>query len=195
MLNRKDKLPGNQFFEILVYRSVFTILIEEWVLAVEGHLVKHDTQRKYIHFGAAFLLYVNFRRHIQRCAFRGHVPNDLHVFNLFRQSKISNLEIAIVNEDVFGLDVSMNDPVVIENLIPFAELFQEEPDFLLWDVELFSDQVLVEVAFIAVLHDQVEVVFRGDLELHAVDEVGVVRQFLEDLKLSLDRYARFGVFN
>ena len=89
----------------------------------------------------------------------------------------------------------MDDSVVIENLIPFAELFQEEPDFLLWDVELFSDQVLVEVAFIAVLHDQVEVVFRGDLELHAVDEVGVVGQFLEDLKLSLDRYARFGVFN
>jgi hypothetical protein len=62
----------------------------------------------------------------------------------------------------------MHNPVVIKHFVTLTKLFQKEPNLLLWYIELLSHQVLVQVPLIAVLHDKVKVIFRGNLKFHTV---------------------------
>ena len=65
----------------------------------------------------------------------------------------------------------MHDPVVVKHFITLTKLFQKKPNLLLWNIELLSHQVLVQVPLIAVLHDQVKVILRGNLKFHTVHKV------------------------
>jgi hypothetical protein len=90
-----------------------------------------------------------------------------------------------VNEDVLCFDVSVDKRVLVEDFIALAELFKEEPYFLFGNEVLVIKEILFEVPSVAILHDEVEVIFAGDLYFFVVDEVGMVGKLLQNQQLSL----------
>lgn len=100
-----------------------------------------------------------------------------------------------MNQDVLWLYVSMNDWVIVKYLITLTELFQKEPYFLFRNVKFLSYQVLIEVALIAILHDEVKIIFRWDLKLHAINKVMMMRHMLENLKFRFYRNTCLSIFD
>ncbi len=137
------QFSNHQLLKVLTYWPVFTVLIEEWILTMECHLVKYHAQWKNINLWTSLLLKMNLRCHVKRSSFCWHVCNYFHIIHIFWQSKVCNLEISIVNENILRLYVSMNDSIIVKDFVSFAKLFQEEPNLLLWNVELFSNQILI----------------------------------------------------
>lgn len=138
---------------------------------------------------------MEFRSHVEWSSFRRHVGNNFHVFYLSGKPKISEFEISIVNQDILWFNVSVNDGTIVKHFISFTKLFQKEPYFFFRDIELLSYQILIEVSFVAVLHDEIKVVLRWDLKFHAVNKVGMMGQLLENLDLGFDRYTCLSVLN
>jgi hypothetical protein len=81
--------------------------------------------------------------------------------------------------------------MLIEHLIPVAKLLHEEPDLILRDVVLAIEHVLIQIAPIAKLHNDVEIPLAGDLDLLVVDQVGMDWQLLQDLQFGLVDAAGF----
>jgi hypothetical protein len=74
-----------------------------------------------------------------------------------RESEICYFKLPVMNEDIIGFDIPVNEVGVIEHLVPPRELPHEPPNQLLRAVAVVIDVVL-EGAPIAVLHDEVEIV-------------------------------------
>lgn len=78
------------------------------------------------------------------------------------------------------------DKVCIEqNLVSLAKLIQEIPNFLLGH-QLHLIDVILQRPSIAVLHDDVQIIFAFDMSLEAVDQILLVGQVPDDLQLRLD---------
>lgn len=78
--------------------------------------------------------------------------------NNFCESKISNFEIPIMNQYVLRLNISMNEIMIVENFVALAELLQEKPNFFFSYFVIGIKHILIEIAPIAVFHNQVKVV-------------------------------------
>lgn len=89
----------------------------------------------------------------------------------------------------------MDDVSIVEHLIAIAKLLKEEPYFLFGEIVLVIEDVLLEVALIAILHDYVEIPLAGYLDLHAVDKIGMVRKLPQHLQFGLDGSAGFFVMD
>lgn len=63
----------------------------------------------------------------------------------------------------------MDNIAVVEHFISFAELLQEKPYFFLRQVIFVVKNVLLEVALVAVLHDNVEILLTRYLNFNTVD--------------------------
>ena len=81
----------------------------------------------------------------------------------FGDSQIANLDhLVLVQENIEGFDVSMEDFIFVDVLESHANLNEKHPDFGFFEILLvLLLEVLGEIATIAVFHDDVEVaIFR-----------------------------------
>lgn len=122
----------------------------------------------------------DFRSHVERRA--QHGLRELLVCEQFREAEISDFDFAIVHEDVSQFEVSMHDLVLVEGLEGVEDLEEELDGFLLGE-RLVLLEVLGEVALVAVLQDEVEVV-GGLLDVVELDDISVIAG-LEHLDLIL----------
>jgi hypothetical protein len=58
---------------------------------------------------------------------------------------------------------------VVEYLIAVAKLFEKEPDLILVEVVLAVEQKFIQIASVAELHNQVQIVLAGNLDFLVVD--------------------------
>lgn len=140
---RDDELSDLQLFEIFIDVAIFSTLVKKWVLSFERHPKQYDSQRKDIDLRVSLLLLRYLRRHINGCPFDRQILRNLWILDELRQSKISNLKVPIMYQNILRLDIPMHKCLFIEHFVPFTKLFQEKPDFFLCDVVLAIEHVLI----------------------------------------------------
>lgn len=107
------------------------------------------------------------------------------VLDAFRESEICQFEDFVMDKDVLGFDVTMQQASIIEHLIPFAELSDDVPDLLFRQQCRFLYEFF-EGPLVAILHDDVEVVLALNTRFNAVDKVLMPGQFPDHFELCLD---------
>ena len=107
------------------------------------------------------------------------------VFDPPAHPEISQFEHLVVNQDVVGFDVPMDQVGIVEYLVTFAELDYDVPNLVLGDQSCLL-HVCLERALIAVLHDDIKVGLAGDVDIDAVDQVLMMRQVVENGDFCLD---------
>ena len=65
----ESQFPNLEFLKIFKYTVVVPAAIKERMPSSEGQTIENNPQGENINFGAAFILEVEFRSHIERCAF------------------------------------------------------------------------------------------------------------------------------
>ena len=111
-----------------------------------------------------------------------HSFSELLIREQFGESEISYFDLPVVHEDVGQFEVSMHDLMLIEGLEGVKDL-KEELDGLLLREGFVLLEILGEVALVAVLKDEVEIV-GGLFDVVELDDVFVIAG-LEDLDLVL----------
>ena len=77
-----------------------------WSVAME-HFVENETQGPNVALGSVRLIFKDLQRHVKRSA--DH-RLDLHIMrDLLRKPKITNLQYVILDHDIGGFQISMND--------------------------------------------------------------------------------------
>lgn len=106
---------------------VGSALLEKGKPSLESHPIEDYSKRKYVDFRTTLLFKVEFWGHVKGSSFRRHVLKNLDVSDGFGESKISNFEVPVVDKDILGFDISMDDRLFVENFVAVTELFEEKP--------------------------------------------------------------------
>ena len=77
-----------------------------------------------------------------------------------------------MHQNIIWFDIPMDQVIVVENLVAFAELSDQFPDFHFREMLIFGDIVL-KGALVAEFHDEIKIIFRGDLDSFSVDKIWV----------------------
>lgn len=148
----------------------------------KDHLVEADSYRPDVCLDIIGLAVQHFRGHIER---RPQDSLDLLILGAqqFGEPEVSQLNDAIVLEDVRELEIAMHDLALDEGLKSMEDL-HEILDCLVFGDLLLELEVGAQVALVAVLEDEVDVV-DGLLDVDEADDV-VILAGLEDLDLVVE---------
>lgn len=143
------------------------------------HLVEDDSQRPDVCFGAVDLSPEDFGRHVDGRPKHGF--GHVGLLQAFAEPEISELDDALVEEDVVGFEVAVHDVVLVEDLEGVDELLEDEEGLLFGNDPLLAENALKR-ASVAVLVDEVEVV--GRLEhVDVLDDVLVLLDVRQNVDL------------
>lgn len=117
-----------------------------------------------------------------------HGLSELLIREQFGESKIGYFDLPVVHEDVGKFEVSMHDLMLVEGFEGVEDL-KEKLDGLLLGEGFVLLEILGEVALVAVLENEVEIV-GGLLDVIELDDVFVIAG-LEDLDLVLQELQKF----
>jgi len=146
--------------------------------------IEDDSQRPNITFCRVIFLIQNLRSHVDRTAHTSLIGHR-GVFNNFTESKIAYFEVACVDENVCGFEISVNGAVSGQLLVTFDDLLHYNHNFCLGETLSFAFfEVLLEVTILAVLHDDVETSFAVE-NLHQLNDVWMLK-FAQNSNLFVD---------
>jgi hypothetical protein len=107
--------------------------------------------------------------------------------DLFAEAEVCDFDDVVMDEDVFGFDVAVDDVEFVEVFEGVEDLFEVDQYicfFLYLLLEVEFGEVVVEIFVVAVLEDQVDSAVRGvSDDVLDFDYVGVLAQFDEGLYL------------
>ncbi len=92
-----------------------------------------------------------------------------------------------MHQNIIGFDIPVNQVIVIENLVAFAELPDQFPNFHFRKMFIFGDIVL-KGALVAEFHDEVKIIFRGELNSFSVHEIRVRGKLSEYFEFGFDGF-------
>lgn len=156
----------------------------------EKELIKDDSHGPYVTFGRISASVEDFRTHIHRTADQRLM--DLLEFSTFLEelgkAKVSKFVSLVLDEDVGGFEVPVDDRVLMQVAIATDELFDDDESFRLGHFLAFFEYVL-EGAFVAELLEKIDVI-RRLLDIVKFDDVRVF-DGLHDLDLVFEGLVEF----
>ena len=175
------------------------LIPSERCIAVD-QLVEQDAERPDVQLVVVLPMVDHLRCHVLECATEGvalafvELAIVVHVHLAFtRPAKVADLQhVVLVHEQVFWLQVSMDEAVLVEEVDASDRLDEEIKRGLLAEALLLPNQG-EQVALGHVLHDQVNVLVVLQVRIHSHD-VDVL-QFLMNLDLSPEGLLHFRSFD
>ena len=175
------------------------LIPSERCIAVD-QLVEQDAKRPDVQLVVVLPMVDHLRCHVLECATEGvalalvELAIVVHVHLTFtRPAKVADLQhVVLVHEQVFWLQISMDEAVLVEEVDASDRLDEEIKCGLLAEALLLPDQG-EQVALSHVLHDQVNVLVVLQVRIHSHDVY--VLQFLMNLDLSPESLLHFGSFD
>lgn len=121
-----------------------------------AQLVKQAAHRPDIAFFVVRLLFAEFWREIEGSAYHGLCK--FVAGEHFGDPEVSDFDFFVfIHEDVEGFDIPVQNFVLVDVLESNADFDEEPPDFVLLQGPLVLHfEIVVEIAIVAVLHDDVE---------------------------------------
>lgn len=155
--------------------------MRERCLAVQ-QLVNQHSKGPNICLWAIDILDESLGRHVDR---RSNVDVLEFSFGKFGKAKVSQLGLAIVDEDIGNLEVPMHDVIFSEVEEASEDVLDVSFGFWFLDVAAAAEFAL-EVAFVAEFGDDVAVAIAGE-NLVAAQDVGMV-QLLQDINFGEEKF-------
>lgn len=155
-------------------------------LHAKEHLIEDDSDGPNVSLAIVVGSPEDFGSHIERRP--QHGLGELLIGKQFGEAEISDFDLPVVHEDVGQFEVSMHDLVLVEGFKGVEDL-EEELDRLLLGECFVLFEILGEVALVAVLQDEVEVV-GSLLDVVELDDVPVIAG-LEHFDLVLKQLQKF----
>lgn len=158
------------------------------MLRSEEHLIEYNSDRPNIGLAVIVSSPENFGSHVERRS--QHGLSELLVGEQFGETEIGDLDLSVVHEYVGQFEVSMHDLMLVECFEGIEDLEEKLDGFFLGESFILLE-ILGEVALVAVLKNEVEIV-GGLLDVVELDDVSVIAG-LEDLDLVLEELQKLAL--